>query len=341
MKNFIVSGSTCVFFLSSTLLATSSTESLKECALKESASKPTAPQNCATTLLESISETTLEYMHHKAAVERNLPKEVLFIKDEERLVVRVINHKVLSKSLKNRLETLKKLLNKMSTSTPVSASSSETTHSETDEHKPASSKSTPNLHSMIHETLMGAADFPTCARSSGTKIPLFSEEQAERLKQRLQLLNNAEEDPVWNALFKMHHESESEKILISLETTNPLHPMDASTADSELGPEHQDNVSLSKFLVSHLTEKKSAQELMNYHSLNDDSPLKVVFMMTLCDSLLRENETQNAMEIVAEALKTQLTQTQVIKIKYYLSLIAPKIPKELESFLQIRGILGL
>lgn len=209
---------------------------------------------------------------------------------------------------------------------------------------------------------------------SPTDTHVFTKSEAERLKTKLQLLHHKEEDPVWDKLFKTRYAMLQEKDspeevphvsttgddavqckddaattggevkkvfpAISFTTHNPL-PIPTQELDKELGSDHLNTVKLSTQLVELLEKDQKPTDLIGVHALRDDSILKPVYFIVLCELFLREKAYNNALQALGEALKSNITSNQSIKIKLYFSLISRFMPTDIESYRQISDILDM
>ncbi|MGN6670915.1 MAG: hypothetical protein ACTHJ4_05190 [Candidatus Nucleicultricaceae bacterium] len=202
---------------------------------------------------------------------------------------------------------------------------------------------------------------------------VFTKSEAERRKTKLQLLHHTDEDPVWDKLFKTRYALSQGKDLaadvphvstagdgalqgkdegstagnvkkvspaISFTTYNPL-PIPTKELDKEFGTDHINTVKLSEQLVALLEGTHKPTKLIGGVDLRDDSILKPVYFIVLCELFLRENSYDYAMQALGEALKSNITSNQSIKIKLYFSHISSFMPTDLPSYRQIADILDM
>lgn len=299
---------------------------------------------------------------HQSALEKGLDREVVIKLKEGRIETSVVDHNVIYQSLKNRTKKLSLKIQKEEEraleSTQIVSPNSLKQNSD------SSSTDVPFVQTPdIATTLTAvAAESPSVEQKEigqdteiSTNSLVFSQAEAERTKVKIRYLYHSEEDPVWTTLFKTRHEKTQDecesstsvaeckrvkKEVISFATHNPL-PIPTEEIDKELGPDHLYNVELSKKLISALKEDYKAADLIDAHSLRDNTLLKPVFFVVLSELFLREKSYDYAMHALGEALKSKLTAHQATRIKIYTDMISSVIPSELSSFTQIKDILDM
>lgn len=270
-----------------------------------------------------ISDLFMQQMKHEKYVsDLGIPEECVIDIQGEEVTMRVINHKVMAKSLRNRRLMLhQKMKNALN-----------------------SDKLFETVDSIDYEQEIASSTPSTPTISAKGDVPeksVFSDKEVERLQEKFRSLHNPQEDNVWNALFQKHALTEGTSHTFVLESAKLLPPEHEESMHGEFGPTHLYTVALSKLLIEHIKGDKSADELLKHHTLRNDTNLKLVFLMTLFNSFLGEKEYNKAMQTIKQAFRFSLTEQQLLKIKHLIVLVSPKVPKEIESFKVIKKILDI
>jgi hypothetical protein len=273
---------------------------------------------------DAISDAFVQQMkHEKYAYDLGISEECVVDVHEEKINIHVINHKVRAKSLRNRIALLRKKLE--SSLNPDECYENDF-----------------NLTDDAPEVLpIKITNNPVSVKILPPEEPLFSKEEIENLQEKFRALINPEEDSVWNALFQQHKRSEGASHTLVLQSAKLLPTELVECMHSEYGPTHLYAVSLSKLLINHINDDKSADDLLKRHTLRNDTNLKIVFFMTVFNSFLKEKEYNKAMQIIKQAFRFSITEQQLFKIKHLVFLVSPEIPKDLESFKDIKKILDI
>lgn len=273
---------------------------------------------------EAISDAFVQQMkHEKYAYDLGISEECVIEVDGDKISTRVINHKIRAKSLRNRIAMLRKKLE--SSSNPDECYENDF-----------------DLTDDVPEVLpIQTTDSPLSAQSIALNDPLFSVDEIEKLQEKFRTFNNTEEHGVWNVLFQQHSRTGGTSHTLILESAKLLPLEIIESMHSEYGEAHRYAVALSKLLIGHIKSDKSADDLLQNHTLRNDTNLKVVFFMTLFNSFLKEKNYDKAMQIVKQIFRFSITEQQLLKIKHFIVLISPEIPKELESFKTIKKILDI
>lgn len=273
---------------------------------------------------DAISEAFVQQMkHEKYAYDLGIAEECVISDEGGKISTRVINHKIRAKSLRSRIAMLrKKLENSLSPD-------------ECYEYDFTLTDDAPEV------LCVQTTNIPREAMSISSDDPLFSAQEIEKFQEKFRALNNTEEDGVWNALFHQYKHTNGNAHTLVLQSAQLLAPEVIEAMHSEFGPAHLYAVTLSKLLIEHINCHKSADDLLQRHTLRNDTNLKVVFFMTVFNSFLKEKQYDKAMQIIKETFRFSITEQQLLKIKHFILLVSPEIPEELESFKIIKKILDI